>query len=609
VSQSGEKADDPQIGRSYGHYQVVRLLGSGGMGAVYEAEQPRIGKRVAIKVLHPHVARVPEALRRFFHEARLVNQIRHAHLIDVLDFGEDDAGIPYLVMELLEGESLKTRLSRGPLQESEARHIGVQVARALDAAHAIGAVHRDLKPDNIFLCHRDDDESFVKLLDFGIAKLLGDEGAKEKLTRDGAVMGTPLYMAPEQVRGTGIGPATDIYALGCILHEMVVGKPPFNGSMLALINSHLNEAPPRLSTLGAQVSLQYEQITSTCLAKPIESRYARAIDVAEALGRSEFSRTRNPSLGQPPAPVVQTAPLAPSAPSPTGGPTSSNRSAVRLKVADVEALATTGVPAVVVSDELAASSPSPGSPSATTPATPATPAGPPPSRPADLRTPAALVIPPTRALRADEIGRHAPTERIERRVPPLRALAIGAAVVVVAFVVLVVALTRGPAPPPPGPRTAELPGTPVTGPEEQPGATGEPGHPVEQPHPPAPSLPPPTLPPPTATRPPAPHRPAPSAPSADHIPAGTGVNRTEWHLVSSSCPRVFAPHTVVTAFGNRVVITAPGYATMNGVVTGAGAFTVTLPGVVCQGQVVGQFSSEVCQIGNQRCSATYKQVR
>jgi serine/threonine-protein kinase len=274
---------DPLIGRTFASYKVLRKIGRGGMGAVYLAEHPRIGKQVAIKVLHKELATNPAVVERFFREARLVNDIRHEHIIDVIDFGEDPSGAPYLIMEVLVGESLEERLARGKLDESEARQIGAQVARALAAAHQLKVVHRDLKPGNIHLCQRAESSTYVKLLDFGIAKLTTGEGGT-KLTATGMVVGTPVYMAPEQIEGHPVGPAADLYALGCILFEMVTGQPPFGGSSVtALMKGHLLEPPRRPRQLNPQISESYEAITLTCLAKDAAGRHDSATDLAAAL--------------------------------------------------------------------------------------------------------------------------------------------------------------------------------------------------------------------------------------------------------------------------------------------------------------------------------------
>jgi eukaryotic-like serine/threonine-protein kinase len=218
------------IGQNFGNYRVTRLIGEGGMGVVYVAEHASIGRRAAVKVLRPGLTEDVEITKRFFNEARAANAIRHPGIVEVFDSGTLPSGVAYLVMELLEGESLAARLRRlGRLELTEARAIGVQTASALGAAHAAGIVHRDLKPDNLFLVrdYRDVSGENVKVLDFGIAKLgIGTSRSVSVKTRTGSVTGTPAYMSPEQCRGTKeVDHRTDIYALGVILYEMVAGRP------------------------------------------------------------------------------------------------------------------------------------------------------------------------------------------------------------------------------------------------------------------------------------------------------------------------------------------------------------------------------------------------
>src|SRR5262245_57292356 len=190
------------IGRTIGNYVVKTKIGEGGMGAVYAAEHPRIGRRVAIKVLHPELGKSPEIVARFFTEAKAANEIRNEHIIEILDFGELPDGISYFVMEWLDGQSLAEALNRQrkfPLPR--ALHVARGVGRALAAAHESCIVHRDLKPDNIFLVKRGEDPDFVKVLDFGIAKLMQGDPQQAYKTQTGAIMGTPYYMSPEQCRG------------------------------------------------------------------------------------------------------------------------------------------------------------------------------------------------------------------------------------------------------------------------------------------------------------------------------------------------------------------------------------------------------------------------
>jgi serine/threonine protein kinase len=269
------------LGKTLGSYQLRSVLGSGGMGTVYLAEQPRIGKQVAIKVLREDLAKNAVAVERFFLEARLVNQIRSEHIVDVLDFHQEHGGLHYLIMELLEGESLRTRMLRsGHLTELEARLIGHQVAKGLAAAHAVKVVHRDLKPDNIFLIQRGEQPDFVKLLDFGVANSAGNPG----LTEYGLIIGTPLYMAPEQIEARPTTFAADVYSLGCILFEMVAGVPPFErgNDLSAVMRAHLVSEPPALGTM-ATVSPEYAALVHRCLAKKPEQRFASTAELAAAL--------------------------------------------------------------------------------------------------------------------------------------------------------------------------------------------------------------------------------------------------------------------------------------------------------------------------------------
>lgn len=221
---------DP-IGRLVaGKYRIKRKLGKGGFGAVYEAENVEIEKRVAIKTIDKAHAAVPERVARFKREARIAGSVESEHIVHVFDTGEDDEIGLYMVMELLQGEDLAARLvRRGKIPPEEAVRIVWQATRGLAKAHAAGVVHRDLKPANLYLCKKDelragDDEVLVKVVDFGVSKLLGD---KEQITRAGMTMGTPQYMAPEQVRGGEIDARSDVWALGAVLYEMLAGRPAY----------------------------------------------------------------------------------------------------------------------------------------------------------------------------------------------------------------------------------------------------------------------------------------------------------------------------------------------------------------------------------------------
>src|SRR6476659_7103162 len=213
------------IGKSVGNYEIKEKLGEGGMGAVYMGEHPLIGKRVAVKVLLDELVANEALVTRFFHEAKAANDIRHQNIVDIIDFGKLDkeggGKIVYLVMELLEGKSLAGRLDEAPrLTLEEVRHILQQCCSGLAASHAKGIIHRDLKPDNLFLVQRGGDKNFVKILDFGIAKLTTTSSTPNAKTRTGTLIGTPAYMSPEQCAGRGtIDARSDVYALGIVMYE------------------------------------------------------------------------------------------------------------------------------------------------------------------------------------------------------------------------------------------------------------------------------------------------------------------------------------------------------------------------------------------------------
>jgi eukaryotic-like serine/threonine-protein kinase len=275
------------IGEKYGNYQAIALLGEGGMGAVYLAEHPGIGRKVAVKVLRSELDHDPQLLTRFLNEARAANAIRHPNIIEVLDSGTTARGASYLVMELLEGESLSARIKRlSRLDERSAIEIAMQTASGLGAAHAKGITHRDLKPDNLFIIPEESDASKerVKILDFGIAKLHMTTGDSLK-TRTGTLMGTPVYMSPEQCLGTKeVDHRSDVYSLGIIVFEMLAGRPPFVSEGFGeLLNMHLNEAPPSLRQFAPQVSPQVEAAILRMLAKKPEQRYQSMAEVRAAL--------------------------------------------------------------------------------------------------------------------------------------------------------------------------------------------------------------------------------------------------------------------------------------------------------------------------------------
>src|ERR1041385_6379202 len=233
--QTGPSQEQLIIGQTIGNYLVTQKLGEGGMGSVYLAEHPTIGKKVALKVLHPEFSSNQEVAARFFNEAKAVNDIGHPNIVDILDFGiietqsRRDRLVHFIVVYLV-GPTLSALIrNESPLPPERALSIALQVADALAASHKCGIVHRDLKPDNIILSQRGRERDFVKLLDFGIAKLTGGSAVGSHRTRTGIVMGTPAYMSPEQCEGRdSVDKRTDVYALGIVIYEMLVGRVPFS---------------------------------------------------------------------------------------------------------------------------------------------------------------------------------------------------------------------------------------------------------------------------------------------------------------------------------------------------------------------------------------------
>jgi len=264
---SGELAP----GTVVGEYKIEQKIGEGGMGAVYSATHPTIGKRAAIKVISAELGTEPVLVQRFVQEARSVNQIGHPNIVDVFAFGQLPDGRNYFVMEYLQGESLRARLTRTFMSIADTVQILDEVAGALEAAHEQGIVHRDLKPDNVFLAGVRGGFIIVKLLDFGIAKLVTDGGIAK--TSTGEMMGTPGYLSPEQARGKNVDYRTDIYALGCMMFEMVTGRTPFQGETpMDIVMMHVTEPPPRPSAYKAGIPPVVEQLILAMLDKDPERR-------------------------------------------------------------------------------------------------------------------------------------------------------------------------------------------------------------------------------------------------------------------------------------------------------------------------------------------------
>ena len=276
---------DDIVGQVLGHYRVVGILGAGGMGVVYRAHDPRLARDVAIKVLPPAFSADPDRLRRFELEARAAAALNHPNILAVYDVGRQDNS-PYIVSELLRGDSLRERLQAGPIPLRKAIDYGQQIARGLAAAHDAGIVHRDLKPENVFIT----DDGPVKILDFGLAKLSSpgprgeDSATATGLTAPGQIMGTVGYMSPEQVCGMPTDTRSDIFSLGAILYEIFSGRRAFLGSSAAdTLSAILNSEPPPIETPGQPLAPALERLVLHCLEKKPGDRFQSAHDIAFTL--------------------------------------------------------------------------------------------------------------------------------------------------------------------------------------------------------------------------------------------------------------------------------------------------------------------------------------
>ena len=263
-------------GKQFGRYKLISLIGEGGMAAVYKAYQPGVERHVAIKVLPQELARKEEFLGRFRHEARVLAQLQHPHILPVFDYGET-AGYPYIVMPLMQNGTLATLLQGQPLEEGKITRIISQVGGARDYAHERGLIHRDIKPSNILL----DESKNCLLSDFGIARILE---ATARFTVTGGVLGTPTYMSPEQGRGDEIDGRSDVYSLGVVLYEMVTGRVPFQADTpLAVVYKHINEPLPHPRDFQPEISANFEQAILKSLAKSPENRFSSAAEMIQTL--------------------------------------------------------------------------------------------------------------------------------------------------------------------------------------------------------------------------------------------------------------------------------------------------------------------------------------
>ena len=295
---------DPLIGRVVNdRFRIVSLIARGGMGKVYRAEQAPLGRQVALKVLNPSYSgdSDPEFHKRFFLEASTCSKLSHPNTVTIFDYGRTDDDIYYISMELLEGRTLHRALrDDGPFAPGRAMHIARQVCRSLREAHALGVIHRDLKPANVFLVKHGDESDFVKVLDFGLVKDL--EGTGEDLTQTGLFMGSPKYMAPEQIRGEKVDGRADVYALGVILYEMLTGKVPFDRpNSVNILMAHVHEPPPPMRTTNPNVLVPdaVEALVLKALEKAPEARYAGMDEMLVALKEvaSDSSHSRSTDIG------------------------------------------------------------------------------------------------------------------------------------------------------------------------------------------------------------------------------------------------------------------------------------------------------------------------
>jgi serine/threonine protein kinase len=289
------------VGQTIAHYRIVSQLGAGGMGVVYAAEDQRLGRPVALKFVPEDLARDRQAIDRLISEARTASGLNHANICTIYDIGEHE-GRPFIVMELLKGLTLRERLASGPLKVHEALDLGIQVADALDSAHARDIVHRDIKPANLFLT----DRGQIKVLDFGLAKLLSHRGGPSSsehttdMTAAGVTLGTVAYMSPEQVTGERLDGRSDLFSFGVVLYECVTGRQPFAGKTSAVIFSEiLNRKPAAPVVFNPELPTRFQEIITTCLEKDRELRYQDAAGLRADLRRLK----RDIESGESPRPV------------------------------------------------------------------------------------------------------------------------------------------------------------------------------------------------------------------------------------------------------------------------------------------------------------------
>ena len=282
---------DELLGEVLGSYRLLSVVGEGGMGVVYLAEHIELGRKVALKLLRPEYSVRKDAVRRFFQEARAVNRIGHDNIVDITDLVKLKTGHTFIIMELLQGEDLAEiqKANERPMPLHRAMRIAMQVCDALEAAHAHDVIHRDLKPDNIFVVNDGKRQDFVKLLDFGVAKLLHEEENDGWKTAVGSVIGTPAYMSPEQATGIPVDHRSDIYSLGAIMYELFTGHPVFRAKSFGeFVVKHMNDEPipPRDLSDAPKIPTSLETVILRCLEKDPARRYQSVVDLRDDLARA-----------------------------------------------------------------------------------------------------------------------------------------------------------------------------------------------------------------------------------------------------------------------------------------------------------------------------------
>jgi len=278
--------EDPLLGRVLSErYRILSKLGEGGMGVVYLAEHVVIEKKIALKVLFPDLTRRADLVQRFMQEAKSASRIGHENVIDITDFGQSPEGYVFIAMEYLSGQDLGQLLkATGPMPWSRAQPLVLQMVKALRAAHERGIIHRDMKPENIFVLPRDDGREFIKVLDFGIAKVMGLDEEAPRLTRTGMIFGTPEYMSPEQAQGQRVDHRVDIYAVGCIMYHILTGGVPFKAdSFMGILSKHMMEAPEPPRARNPSIDPAVELIILKAMEKDPARRFQTMLEFVQAV--------------------------------------------------------------------------------------------------------------------------------------------------------------------------------------------------------------------------------------------------------------------------------------------------------------------------------------